>query len=106
MKLIMQHIPTLLRPLSLLVLGSLVFFSCKKSYEEPPLTGEPGLVANTTIRDLKARYTTQGTTVAITDDIVIEGVVSMDDKSGNFYQQIAIQDSTGGILLRLAGKKA
>ena len=103
MKLFMQHIPTIFRPLSLLVLGSMVFFSCKKTYEEPPFTGEPGLVANTTIKDLKARYTTQGTTVAITDDIVIEGVVSMDDKSGNFYQQIAIQDSTGGILLRLAG---
>lgn len=77
--------------------------SCKKKYEEPPLTGEPGIVANTSIRDLKARYTTQGTTLAITDDVVIEGVVNMDDKSGNYYQQISIQDSTGGILLRLAG---
>jgi hypothetical protein len=77
--------------------------SCKRTYEEPPLTGEPNIVANTTIKDLKARYTTQGTTIAIADDVVIEGVVNMDDKSGNYYQQISIQDSTGGILLRLAG---
>ncbi len=32
---------------------------------------------------------------------MIGGVVSCDDKSGNFYQQIAIQDATGGILVRL-----
>jgi len=67
------------------------------------VTGTPDIVANTTIKDLKARYTAQGTTVAVNDDVVIEGVVNMDDKSGNYYQQISIQDSTGGILLRLAG---
>ncbi|NBO50153.1 MAG: hypothetical protein EBU80_10615 [Chitinophagia bacterium] len=39
--------------------------------------------------------------VVVTDDQVIEGVVICDDKSGNYYQQIAIQDATGGILLRL-----
>lgn len=77
--------------------------SCEKKFSDPPITGEPGIVANTTIASLKSRFTTTGTTVAITDDVVIEGVVSCDDKSGNFYQQIAIQDATGGILLRLAG---
>src|SRR5688572_11230231 len=77
--------------------------SCKKTYDDPPPTGDPNIVANTTIKDLKARYTTQGTTVAITDDVVIEGIVNMDDKSGNYYQQISIQDETGGIVLRLAG---
>lgn len=80
-----------------------VITSCKRSYDEPPVTGAPDIVANTTIKDLKALYTTQGTTVAVTEDIVIEGIVNMDDKSGNYYQQISIQDSTGGILLRLAG---
>ena len=82
---------------------SLVIVSCKKKFDDPPPTGAPDIVANTTIRDLKARLTTTGSIVAITDDVVIEGVVSCDDRSGNFYQQIAIQDSTGGILLRLAG---
>jgi hypothetical protein len=77
--------------------------SCEKKFTDPPPTGEPGIVANTTISALKARLTSTGTTVAITDDVVIAGVVSCDDRSGNFYQQIAIQDETGGILLRLAG---
>jgi hypothetical protein len=82
---------------------SLLVISCKKTFDDPPPTGAPDIVANTTIRDLKARLTTTGSIVSITDDAVIEGVVTCDDRSGNFYQQIAIQDSTGGILLRLAG---
>ena len=77
--------------------------SCKREFTDPPPTGAPDIVANTTIADLKSRLTSTGTTVAITDDVILEGVVVMDDRSGNFYQQIAIQDSTGGILLRLAG---
>ena len=88
---------------ALLVTISMVVTSCQKKFNDPPIVGEPGIVANTTIAALKARLTSTGTTVAITDDVIIEGVVTMDDRSGNFYQQIAIQDSTGGILLRLAG---
>jgi hypothetical protein len=80
----------------------LVSTSCEKKFTEPPPDGEPGLVATITIKDVKARYTT-GFPVAITDDAVIEGIVSCDDRSGNYYQQIAIQDATGGVLLRLAG---
>ncbi|MBK9464997.1 MAG: hypothetical protein IPN56_09445 [Chitinophagaceae bacterium] len=76
--------------------------SCEKKFTDPPILGEPDIVANITIKDVKARYTS-GVPVAITDDAVIEGVVSCDDKSGNYYQQIAIQDATGGVLLRLAG---
>lgn len=81
---------------------SLFTISCKREFTDPPQVGAPDIVANTTIKDVKARYIS-GTPVAITDDAVIEGVVSCDDKSGNYYQQIAIQDSTGGVLLRLAG---
>lgn len=80
-----------------------LYSSCTKKFDAPPQLGEPDIVANTTISDLKARFTSLGTTVAITDDVVISGIVSCDDRSGNFYQQIAIQDETGGILLRLAG---
>ncbi|MBL7731736.1 MAG: hypothetical protein JNM88_11210 [Chitinophagaceae bacterium] len=87
-----------------LIAGVLVLAagSCQKKFTDPPVTGEPDIVANITIKDVKARYVS-GAPVAITDDAVIEGVVSCDDRSGNYYQQIAIQDSTGGVLLRLAG---
>lgn len=99
----MNRRQNLLSALVAMVAIPLLMVSCKKRFEDPPPIGAPDIVANTSIRDLKARLTATGTTVAITDDVVIEGVVSCDDRSGNFYQQIAIQDSTGGILLRLAG---
>lgn len=89
-------------PVTGLFLAGLLMVSCKKKFTDPPVLGEPGIVANISIKDVKARYTS-GAPVAITDDAVIEGVVSCDDRSGNYYQQIAVQDSTGGVLLRLAG---
>lgn len=84
-----------------LALG-LVVAGCQKTYTDPPPMGAPDLVANISIKDIKTRYSS-GAPVAINDDAVIEGIVSCDDRSGNYYQQIAIQDSTGGVLLRLAG---
>lgn len=81
---------------------SLSVTSCEKKFDEPPILGAADIVSNISIKDVKVRYTS-GVPVAITDDAVIEGIVSCDDKSGNFYQQIAIQDETGGVLLRLAG---
>ena len=78
--------------------------SCvKEQYDAPPTGGkDPDVTVNTTIRELKALYT--GTTpVKITDSLVIMGVVSGDDRSGNLYKQIVIQDSTGGISIRIDG---
>ena len=83
-----------------LLILSVSFNACKKAFHAPGNTGDPGVVATISIKDLKSRYTS-GTAVAVTDDQVIEGVVICDDKSGNYYQQIAMQDATGGILLRL-----
>lgn len=82
--------------------AGLFIVSCEKKFTDPPPLGNPDVVANTSIKDIKTRYT-NGAPVQITDDAVIEGVVSCDDRSGNYYQQIAIQDSTGGVLLRLGG---
>jgi hypothetical protein len=83
--------------------GTLALVSCKRTYDAPPTTGIPGLVANISIRDLKALDSIPYSVYHITQDLVIRGVVNMDDKSGNYYQQISMQDSTGGIILRLAG---
>lgn len=84
----------------IILVTSLFIISCERKFTDPPPLGEPDVVANISIKDIKTRYTS-GAPVAITDDAIIEGVVSCDDKSGNYYQQIAIQDSTGGVLLRL-----
>lgn len=98
----MNKYKTWISPLLLLVVAGLLVVSCQKKFEEPPVTGAPDVVANTSIKDIKLRYT-GGNPVEITDDVILEGIVSCDDRSGNYYQQIAIQDATGGILLRMAG---
>lgn len=39
----------------------------------------------------------------ILDDYVIEGIVVADDRHDNFYKSIVLQDSTGGITIRMDG---
>jgi hypothetical protein len=72
----------------------LVFSSCKKQFDEPPITELPNLESNTTIADLIVLAAP--TPVALGTQI-IEATVIADDQSGNFYKQLVIQDSTGGI---------
>jgi hypothetical protein len=64
---------------------------------DPGLT-DPSLKVTGTILKLKQM---QGANLnyTITDDIVIAGIVTADDRGGNFYKQIMIQDSTAGIAL-------
>ncbi|TCZ70562.1 DUF5689 domain-containing protein [Flaviaesturariibacter aridisoli] len=86
-----------------LFMGTVVLVSCKRTFDDPPAPSAPGLSANISIKDLKAMDTAPYSVTHITQDLVIRGIVNMDDKSGNYYQQISIQDSTAGIILRLAG---
>ncbi|MCB9330102.1 MAG: hypothetical protein H6574_03390 [Lewinellaceae bacterium] len=70
----------------------------KKDFDEPPTGGDPvDVTPNTTIAALKALHVTPGGFDKITDDLIIEGVVVMDDRSGNYYKTLVIQDATGGI---------
>jgi hypothetical protein len=75
--------------------------SCKKDFDAPPGPADPAIVANTTIAGLKALHTTAGAYDVITTDLVISGVVVANDKSGNLYKQLIIEDSTGGLQLSL-----
>lgn len=70
-------------------------------FDEPPVANLPGLTANATIAQVKALYTGSAD-VQITEDWVLEGVVAADDESGNFYQQIIVQDATGGFAVRMS----
>lgn len=70
--------------------------SClKKTYEGPPDTSgyDPELTITTTI----AALTTMPQNIAIPDDITIAGIVIMDDRNGNYYNKIVIEDTSGGI---------
>ncbi len=77
--------------------------SCvKETYDAPPTGGkDPDITVNTTIKDLRAMY--QGNLLKISDSLVIMGVVTGDDKSGNLYKQITIEDSTAGITILIEG---
>ena len=84
---------------------AVVISSCNKKFDNPPVYEAPAITANTTIADLKALFTTSGSVTEITDDKVIKGIVIGDDKSGNLYQSLVIQDETGGILIRMGGNE-
>jgi hypothetical protein len=84
-----------------IALTGILTVSCKKSFDEPPYPTDPNLVANTTIKQLKAKHTTSGAYDVLSGDIIIAGVVTANDKSGNLYKEIYIQDSTGGIAVEL-----
>lgn len=80
-----------------------IFSACvKKDFDAPPdTTGiDPNLPVNRSIWELKSLYT--GVATKITDDITIAGIVIADDKSGNFYKQIIIQDTSSGIPVLLS----
>ncbi len=77
------------------------------SYDEiAPRVDSTKLEANTTIAELKAIYPGKllkltDTSLYQKDSILIEGVVTTDDKSGNFYKSIVIQDNTGAIEVKI-----
>ena len=75
--------------------------SCKKTFDSPPGPSDPNIVANTSIKTLKAMHTSAGVFNVINTDLIISGVVVADDKSGNFYKQLFIKDSTGGLQILL-----
>ena len=98
---------------SLILIGSLlmvlfttiIFISCNKKFDEPPLIPSTSLDTSITnnlisIKELKSKHTIAGLEL-INDRSVIEGIVSGDDESGNLYKQIALQDTTGGITVLL-----
>ncbi|MDL2241432.1 DUF5689 domain-containing protein [Bacteroidales bacterium OttesenSCG-928-L03] len=92
-----------LRNYALLLLSLfLTFTACDERefdappFEEPKYTGE----ANISIEDLKTKYAGQAL-IEITEDLIIGGIVTANDQSGNIYKQIILQDSTAGICIAI-----
>lgn len=84
------------------LLGAGVIASCvKKEYDSPPNTSQldPQLPVNATLRNLVdnmfAVLPTPGKS-RVLGDTILYGIVTGDDKSGNIYKQIYIQDTSGG----------
>lgn len=88
--------------ISCVFIFSCLLLGCHKEWDTPPVWTGPDIQANTPIRYLH-RYHIPNNFEFIGDDWIIEGLVIADDKSGNFYKTLVVQDSTGGIALRLDG---
>lgn len=72
-----------------------------RDFDEPPVKERTiPFNANSSIAYIKSLYQ-PGKFVDITEDISIIGIVIADDKSGNFYKTLVIQDSTAGIELKV-----
>lgn len=76
--------------------------ACKREFDNPPAFIEPNITATHTIAQLRAMYPGTGY-YTINDDVIVAGVVAADDKSGNLYKTIMVQDATGGISVLLNG---
>lgn len=85
----------------LLCLFIVGFSSCNKKFDEPAGTTELGVTANKTIKQLLALGGPSGSFIPINDTIIVSGIVSANDKSGNIYKEIYFQDATGAIALEL-----
>ena len=87
----------------MLALASLLVSGCvDRDFDTPPAEVINIPEANTDISELKAMYATGGEDfLEITDDLVIRGVVIANDRSGNFFKTIVIQDETAGIELKI-----
>lgn len=79
----------------------LLLLGCNKAFDEPEAYPDPAVTPTMTIRQLKALHTFKGRFDRIQEDAVISGIVTADDRTGNFYKSIVIQDETGGLMIRL-----
>ncbi len=86
---------------AMLLVIVVLFTSCKKDFENPPASQDPAIVANTSLAAFKALHVSSGSYETISTDLIISGVVVADDRSGNLYKTLYIEDSTGGLGISL-----
>lgn len=82
----------------------LLNLSCEPNYDIPPSSIGAVYAADISIKDLKAKHVT-GKFEQWQKANTILGVIVANDRTDNFYKSIVVQDSTGGITIRLDGIK-
>jgi hypothetical protein len=87
-------------PVLLMAISSAFLTSCVKGeFDEPPINiPTVDFEANTTIQEFRESYSAL---MEITDDVVITGIVTANDESGNLYKKMIIQDETGALELAI-----
>ena len=71
---------------------------CEKDICDDCLGGSVTLYPNMDIGDMRALY--DGSPVEVNREVIIAGVVTANDLSGNFYRSFIIEDATGAIEIR------
>ena len=82
----------------------LSFAACLKQSNEWPDTQpapDPALPVNYTLQQLNALYPAEGVPLLLDSDWIVAVVIRANDASGNFFQQLILEDSTAGISLLL-----
>lgn len=84
---------------SILAIMVLFFAACQKQeVDHPPLNNlDPNMVI--TIQELRAMYS--GQALRLQENYSVFGVITTDERTGNFYRSHYIQDHTGAINIRL-----
>lgn len=98
-----RYMKTINKIITLLIF-SVTFFSCSRDFDAPPLN-EPLYEGegNITIAELKEKYAEvkEDEPQLIEFDYVLQATVTANDKSGNIFKQIYVEDKTGGINIGL-----
>ena len=99
----MKTVKTRIFGLFIILLTIVSFSSCKKDIETPPFD-EPHFTvpAGATLKTIAQMKAIVGSSsIVIDSNWYIRGVVVATDESGNYFKDIVIQDSTGGIDIKL-----
>ena len=99
----MKKITKLMSVIIFLATVAVFNIGCKKSFDQPPGPTDLNIVPNSTIDALKSYHTVSGNYDLINEDVIISGIVVANDKGGNIYKQLFIQDETGAIQLLVDG---
>jgi hypothetical protein len=94
----MKHITHIIHILCLLPALALLCTGCHDNPSDPPYI-EPLPAVTHTIQELKAMY--KGRPFIINENIVIAGKMISDDRDGNIYRSMYIEDRTSGIEIRI-----
>lgn len=89
--------------IALVGIVSLTMISCvKQKFDSPPDSSlyDPGIPVNATLKKVKALYNGSSPTL-IDSNFTIAVYVTADDRSGSFYKQLVVQDSSAGIVILL-----
>jgi hypothetical protein len=94
----------------ILAAGLLVLNSCKKKFENPPMADPPAMNGKITIDSIYGRFIkhygppsspTATVLYRFSGDVNLECTVTADETSGNIYKTVFVEDSTGGLTVKL-----